>query len=325
MIKVTRLASLSLAMVIATSVLTPALAIEDDETVINSYSQVEDFVNVDGSVYVFNPADGEHYPMVDKTAEFQQMSEEEVQTFGATDTSRRSIGPVAFGIEYKDWNTFDFSTGSSIQYDMFVPEKIGGTNVTDETINLTATNLAVMADEVMMQYVGQNPGRLRIFDRSMQRFVLSIPYSNLTDYLREHPDYGNYLSVKNVCMETAAEEWGNFVYLFNKNTSTYDLIYWTTYDATLILQMPALNNPYCPMEFWGPSIEVSRDSYGWLLRINHIGFDNTFIGRKNTNFDIPLWDHTDLLNYMNSTRRMDHAGMGTSTDFFHSNYGFVVH
>lgn len=314
---------------------------EDITELVQNTSLTEDFidetaagtkVSSGGQEYLYDPSSGQYLPVRDvrdeiATEKVEMPSEDimeqrrEVLTQEATtytdtmsDDSPADVpGGVGYGVFFNSDFRDDYSTGTSISYDIICPTTFGGDS--EETLYLTSTNRAAKGVEALIYYYGQSQFSFWVYDWARDdgsRFQAGISADTLlSTYVRTKEIYGEtrqYLTVQNTTVQIGTNQWANYVWL-NCIDGTFDLVYSYTYTATLSEQQGQW------VGSWGPIVETFQDSYSGT---NTVGFVQTFLRSK----DDSNWTTWEYLVSSQSYIRDDNKGFNLI--FLFPNHGFAV-
>jgi len=153
---------------------------------------------------------------------------------------------------------------------------IPGGNVQNH-LYLTATNRTQLGLEVYVNYFGAgNLAFLSVYDWSLgvtdvnAGFVTSIMFPDLGPYfigLGTHGQTFQTLYIHNATFQTANTNWTNQGLLFNSQAQRWDLLYASTYAATLTDQLTVGD-----LGSWGPIVESHEDPSFVYQGTNTMGF-----------------------------------------------------
>ena len=291
----------------------------------STLKELGDFVVLDGDIaYLYDPSSDSYLPIRDMRNVFQAESvdlpPEEVSDHWVDlpGESTKIIdmpvpGGVGYGFFFNSDYRDDYTTGTSISYDIICPTSIGGNS--SNWLYLTSTNRAAKGVEAFILYYGQNDFAFRVFDWARpedERFQCLIESSTLlSDYIRTKTIHGTtrqYLTVQNTTLQTGTNTWANYVWLNCSSDNSFDLVYSYSYTATLSDQQGQW------VGSWGPIVETFQDSYSGT---NTAGFYQTFLRTKDS-----AWSGWEYLTTSHSYVRDDDKGF--SLVFLDPNHGFAV-
>lgn len=332
--------SLALALVMAFCCTSVAFATTQNNA--PSYdSCIADVVDASGTEYLFDPETNEYLPIChveDEVAaislknghdyEFETKFEQKrlsdaLMSKGVMQVDSESNTPIPGGVGYGAYFTSDFqsdfTTGTTLFYNIICPSKAGGD--VDDHLYLTSTNRAAKGVEAFISYYKQDNPYFKVYDwarSSTDRWQVSMTYDDLADYLTTKTISGvnrQCVTVQNRTAQSSSTEWKNIVSLKNYKTNSYDQVYTYTYKATLSDQRDSHYGS------WGPIVETFQDSYN--KDTNIIGFYNINLMSKTTAYSNNTWQEWELLTDEVSYIRNDKLGF--STVFLSPNYTFGVH
>lgn len=221
-------------------------------------------------------------------------------------------GGVGYGVFFNSGFKDNYTTGTSISYDIICPTKPGG-NVSNY-LYLTSTNRSAKGVEAFILYYAQNDFCFKVFDWAQPedaRWQVDIPASTLlSNYVRTKTIHGaerQFVTVQNTTVQVGTNRWANYVYLGTQNS--YDLIYSYTYTATIDEQQGQW------IGSWGPIVETFQDTYSGT---NVMGFYQTFLRSSNNG----TWTSWAYLTADQSYIRDDNHGF--KLVFLDPNNGFAV-
>lgn len=177
-----------------------------------------------------------------------------------------SMGGVGYGVYYGN-EAFLWSRRTALVANLVVPTTPGG-DVETWFYN-TATNRSNLGVEAFILYYAQKEARFKIFDWARaegDHWALTLQYEDLADYLANAESGDGVarqeLQLVNLTarLKWPPKGWVNRVYLSNRRTGTYDLIYQYAYT----LEDPT-ENTFEPGEYfgsWGPIMETFQNHDG---------------------------------------------------------------
>jgi hypothetical protein len=205
-------------------------------------------------------------------------------------------GGVGYGMFYDAPFKTNFTTGTSLYWEIICPNPPGG-NV-NTYLYLTATNRSAMGVEAFISYNGQSQTTFRVYDWARSDpWQTNIPFSNLGPYLRTESAHGHPYQVLNLLNSTAqsGDKWINQVWLFHHDRPGFDIVYFYAYAATLAQQTAGF------VGSWGPIVETFQDSY---VQTQPMGALNTQLVSSDNN----EWGAWSPLSASDSYSRVDNKG-----------------
>lgn len=302
---------------------------------------IADKVDADGKEYLFDPETNEYLPInhiegeialiTERNGhdyEFERLFEEKREQEAAkakqfsrdNETSDPPVpGGVGYGAYYTSTFQNDFTTGTTLFYNIICPTVAGGD--VSNYLYLTSTNRAAKGVEAFISYYSQNNLQFKVFDWARYPsapWQVTLNYSDLSDYLEDLTIQGAYrqsVTVYNRTVQTSSTQWTNVVWLKNYTTNSFDQIYIYTYDATLSDQRDSHYGS------WGPIVETFQDYY--YMDTNIIGFYYIQLSSKNTAYNNSTWENLELLTVSKSN--MTSASFGFEVVFKAPNSTYAVH
>lgn len=169
-------------------------------------------------------------------------------------------GGVGYGMFYTQPFLAAFTEGTSLYWEIVCPDDPGG-NVTGY-LYLTSMNRASRGVEALVKYLGrQTAPSFIVYDWARvdtDRWQHEIPFPQLGAYLRQEMEHGstfNVLPLMNMTYQVDAASWINQVWLLNRGTNNWDLIYQFHYASAPADQ----HGPF--VGSWGPIVETFQDAY----------------------------------------------------------------
>lgn len=285
-------------------------------------------IDKNGYSFLLDPGTGKYLPVINREKEFKDITAKQPRNTEAerkflehkaglsqSTTSSPIPGGVGSGFRYNSTFMTSYTNGSAISYDIICPTKAGGNN--SNFLYLTSTNRTAKGVEAYVAYNAQNDFEFLVFDWAItdtsKRWVVSIPYSSLSNYLRTKTIHGANYQCPTVQQRTelvSGNTWRNIVWLQNIN-ATYDQVYSYSYTSTLAEQQGT------PSQNWAPIIETFQSSYS---NMNTMGFNATYLASANSS---GTWSSWTLLSTTQSTYCNDNVGF--TNVFLDPNYGFAAH
>lgn len=330
--------SILLSVMMLISIMIPTSAFAASTT---SGLSAADMVDDNGTEYLFDPETNQYLPIRHIEAEVAEITkrnghdlefEKQFESKRAADAilakntaqSRSATeAPVPGGVGYGTYFTSDFqsdfTTGTTLFYNIICPSKAGGD--VNDYLYLTSTNRAAKGVEAFISYYKQNNPYFKVYDWAQpesDRWQVSMSYSELSDYLTTKTISGasrQCVTVQNRTVKSSSTQWKNVVWLKNYETDSYDQIYSYTYTATLSDQRDSHYGS------WGPIVETFQEAYD--ENTNVVGFYNINLMSKTTAYTSSTWGEWELLTDDVSTIRNDNLGF--SVVFRTPNHTFGVH
>lgn len=285
-------------------------------------------IDKNGYSFLIDPETGKSLPVINREKEFKNITDKQPRNAKAEQnflehkaklTKSNTLAPVPGGVgsgfRFNSIFMTSYAKGSAISYDIICPQKAGGDNST--WLYLTSLNRTAKSVEAYVNYWSQNDFVFQVFDWSVtdteKRFVVTTPYSQLSNYLRTKTIHGvsyQYITVQQRTELVSGTTWRNIVWLQNKNGS-YDQVYSHSYTSSLTEQQGQSNHN------WGPIIETFQSSYS---NMNTMGFNATYLASADSN---GTWSSWALLSTTQSTYTTPNSGF--TQVFLDANYGFAAH
>jgi hypothetical protein len=224
-------------------------------------------------------------------------------------------GGVGYGMFYAQSFLVAFVEGTALYWEIVCPADPGG-NVSGY-LYLTGMNRASRGVEALIKYFGrQTSPSFIVYDwarAEADRWQHEIPFPLLGAYLREDTTHGltfNVLPLMNMTYQVDAASWLNQVWLLNRSSNNWDLIYQFEYAAVPTDQ----HGPF--VGSWGPIVETFQDTYS----------DTSPMGALNTQLSTHLngqWGAWSALSQSQS--QLTPNSKGFLPTFLDPNTSWVVH
>jgi hypothetical protein len=226
-------------------------------------------------------------------------------------------GGVGYGFFYNQGFQTAFDLGTALTWDIICPDAPGG-NVTD-WLYVTAMNRAALGVEAFVSYHGQDEPRFKIFDWARDpHWQTDMPWSAMGDYLRRREAHGQTyqtLRVWNGTFQVTPGRWRNEVWLANRQSDDYDVIYAYEYAATRDAQNSIDAPPF--VGSWGPIVETFQPYYSGTNDLGALATQLQNMG------DDGNWSLPALLSPADSYVREDNVGFRPR--FIDPNHAFAVY
>lgn len=339
-----RIVSILLVMAIIISGSIPAARAYDLDTIEGSDYMDVDYIDDDGTKYLLDPATNQYLKVNNVEAEIARLStmnerdytferlfeerraEQKEQADRLMDESlknKRASGPpvpgdCGYGTFYKSAFQHNFTSGTTLSYDIICPTKPGGD--VNTYLYLTGMNRAAKSVEAFVSYYSQNNLCFKIYDWARpksSRWQTNLSYAQLSNYLTTKTINGvsrQIITVQNTTIQVSPTRWKNIVWLTNYSTNSFDQIYSYEYTATLSEQ----KHPH--LGSWAAAVETFQDYY--YQDLNVMGFNLVYVKGRNTDYTSSTWENWQLLTSSVSTRRNDNKGL--TLVFISPNHTFGV-
>jgi len=223
-------------------------------------------------------------------------------------------GGVGYGTFYKPDFKTAFATGTEIIWGAICPAQPGG-NV-NTFLYVTATNRSSSGVEALIVYDGTGQVSFQVYDWAKpddQRWKVNIPFGSLTQYIQAQTYQGqNYpvLPIWNSTVRTTPSNWQNSVYLYDRTSSQWALVYQYDYAA------PDASQKNGWVGSWGPIVETFQDLYHGT---NPLGAVNVQLRALDDN---GTWSQWNSLADSEADLRTDNVGFHQT--YLEPDYDWVV-
>ena len=224
-------------------------------------------------------------------------------------------GGVGYGYFYEDAE-FGWTNETMLVQDLVAPRRPSGDVFT--WLYNTATNRSELGVEAFVSYFGQLDFEFKVFDWARfpaDPWQVALRYTELGDYLglAESPDgvFRQEITLANrTALVAAPTDWVNQVYLLNRVTKSWDLVYEYAYSTAY-----ATENTFELGDFygsWGPIFETFQDHDGSNLPI---GSNVSYLVQDGVQYDLTA---------TNSVLRVDDPDLDPPVFNSGVSYGYAV-